>query len=70
MAKKFSAIYTKEGEWWAAYVAEVPGANAQGITLDEARENLRDALSMVLEENPELADAAIGSEVVREDIEI
>jgi predicted RNase H-like HicB family nuclease len=51
----FTAVYGKSGDWWAAYVEEVPGVNTQGKTLDEARENLQEALTMVLEANRELA---------------
>jgi predicted RNase H-like HicB family nuclease len=38
-----------------AYVAEVPGAISQGETLDEARENLREAVELVLETNRRIA---------------
>lgn len=51
----FTAVYRKSGEWWAAYVEEVPGVNTQGATLDEARANLKEALALVLETNRELA---------------
>jgi predicted RNase H-like HicB family nuclease len=40
-----------------AYVEEIPGANTQGRTLAEARENLKEALELVLEENRLLAPA-------------
>ena len=39
----------------AAYVEEVPGVNTQGATMDEARENLREALQLVMEANRDLA---------------
>ena len=45
-----------QGDGWIAYVEEIPGANTQGDTLDEARENLKEAVSMVLEANRELAE--------------
>jgi len=48
-------VFQKCGEWWAAYVEELPGVNTQGATLEEARENLREAMDMVLEANRELA---------------
>ena len=54
----FTAVYQKSGDWWAAYVEEVPGVNTQGATLDEARENLREAFAMVLEANRELRGTA------------
>lgn len=52
---KFSATYERDGKWWIGYVAEVPGANAQGRTLDETRENLREAVELIVATNRELA---------------
>ena len=37
------------GEWWVAWTDDVPGALTQGSTLEEARENLRDAIALMLE---------------------
>jgi len=71
MANRFTAIFRREGEWWAAYVEELPGANTQGKTIEEARENLREAVSMVLEANRELAERDLaGVDVIREEIEV
>jgi predicted RNase H-like HicB family nuclease len=53
---KLTAAYKKVDDWWAAWVEEIPGVNTQGATLEEARENLRDALRMVLEANRELSE--------------
>ena len=53
---KLTAAYNKVGDWWAAWVEEIPGVNTQGATLEEARENLKDALRMVLEANRELSE--------------
>ena len=49
MAGQFTAVYMKRGQWDVAYVEEIPGVNTQGRTLAEAKKNLKDALSMVLE---------------------
>jgi predicted RNase H-like HicB family nuclease len=46
---QLTAIYRKAREGYVAYVAELPGANTQGATLDEARANLREAAEMILE---------------------
>jgi len=47
---KFTAIYEKAEEGgYIGYVAELPGANTQGETLEETRENLKDAVEMLLE---------------------
>ena len=53
----FTAVFRKSGDWWAAYIAEVPGANTQGATIEEARENLHEALAMVLQANCELENS-------------
>jgi predicted RNase H-like HicB family nuclease len=53
---KLTAAYKKVDGWWAAWVEEIPGVNTQGSTLEEARENLKDALRMVLEANRELSE--------------
>ena len=51
-AHVFTAVYRQGREGWIiGFIAEVPGAHAQGRTVEEARMNLRDALKMMLEEN-------------------
>ena len=67
MSLAFSAVYQKRGEWWIGFVEELPGANTQGRTLDEARENLKEAVALVLEANREMAQQeSQGTTVVRE----
>jgi len=52
----FTAVFEEAEEGgYIAYVAEVPGATTQGETLEEARENLREAIELVLETNREMA---------------
>lgn len=46
----FTAVYQRSGDWWAAWIEELPGANTQGATLEEARENLHEAVLLMLEE--------------------
>jgi hypothetical protein len=49
------------------YVEELPGANTQGATLDEAHENLKEAVELVIEANRQLAEEALnGEDVIRE----
>ena len=48
---KFTAVYKKSGKRYLGWVEEIPGANTQGETLKEAKENLKEALEMVLEAN-------------------
>lgn len=67
----FTAVYQRDGDWWIGYVEELPGANAQEKTLEEARESLRDAVSDVLEANRELTRTEFeGREVVREPLSV
>jgi predicted RNase H-like HicB family nuclease len=57
----------KVPEGYIAFVEEVPGANTQGETLEEARANLEEAVPMVMEANRELAEQSLGgAEVIRE----
>jgi predicted RNase H-like HicB family nuclease len=62
-----TAAYVKVSEGYVAFVEELPGANTQAETLDEARENLTEAATMVLEANRELSEQSLeGAEVIRE----
>ena len=62
-----TAVFMKVPEGYLAFIEELPGANTQGNTLEEARENLNEAVALVLEANRALAEQAIeGSEVIRE----
>lgn len=71
MELRFTAVYQKVPEGYIAFVEELPGANTQGATLDEARLNLREAVELVLEANRVLAEEQlIGSEVIREAFEL
>ena len=64
---KLTAVFMKVPEGYAAFVEELPGANTQGETLEEARENLREAVALVLRANRELAEESLeGAEVIRE----
>ncbi len=58
MIGQFTAVYMKRGKWYVGYVEEIPGVNTQGLTLTEAKKNLKEALVLVLEANRELAHRA------------
>jgi predicted RNase H-like HicB family nuclease len=51
MARRFTAIYKKSGKWYLGWVEEIPGVNTQGRTLKETKENLKEALLLILETN-------------------
>jgi len=66
-----TAVYRKVDEGFIAYVEEIPGVNTQGSSLEEAKENLKEALKLVLETNRELAEKEIsGEKVFKERISI
>lgn len=54
----FEEVSESDGDGYVAYVEELPGAISEGDTLDQARENLRDAISVLLEANRALAKPA------------
>ena len=69
MEGKFTAVYEKFDDCYIGYVEELPGANTQGQTLEETRENLREAVQLILEANRELAEKeTVGRNVIREEL--
>ena len=56
---EFTAVFQKVPEGYIAFVEELPGANTQAATLDEARNNLKEAGALVLEANRTLAEESI-----------
>jgi predicted RNase H-like HicB family nuclease len=65
--QSLTAVFEQKGEWWMAWIEEIPGANTQGATLDEARENLRDAVNELFEARRELAKKQLqGREIIEE----
>jgi len=63
----FTAVFRKVPRGYIGFVEELPGANTQGKTLKETRENLNEAIALVLEANRTLAEEAIvGQKVIRE----
>lgn len=67
----FTAVFQKVPEGYIGFVEELPGANTQGRTLDEARTNLEEAVRMVLEANRQLADEELaGADVIREPLHV
>ncbi len=53
MHNEFTAIFERDGEWYIAYCPEIPGANGQGRTKEEARASLADAIALILEDRRE-----------------
>ena len=71
MQLELTAVYRKVPEGYVGFVEELPGANTQGATLEEVRENLREAVELVLEANRALAEEDLaGEDVIREPLKL
>lgn len=69
---KFTAIIEKgENGWFVGQIEEIPAALAQGKTIGELKENLLDALKLILEVNKELTEQEyVGKDVLKEELEL
>lgn len=70
MKRQFTSVIEKRGRWYVAYIEEIPGVNTQGRTIAEARRNLKEALTLVIEANRELAARQRLAGAVREPITV
>jgi predicted RNase H-like HicB family nuclease len=50
MTNEFTAVFERDDQWYIAYCPEIPGANGQGKTKEEARASLADAIALILED--------------------
>ena len=66
MDMQFTAVFRAVPEGYIAFVEELPGANTQGATLEEARANLREAVTLVLEANRAFSQEAAGRDAIRD----
>jgi predicted RNase H-like HicB family nuclease len=70
MKNEFTAIIERDGEWYVAYCPEIPGANGQGRTKDEVRENLADAIELILTDRREDALRGVPPDAIRETVTV
>lgn len=67
MTMRLTAVFEQVPEGYIGFVEELPGANTQGATLEEARGNLEEAVKLTLEANRQLAEETLGGRpVIRE----
>lgn len=67
----FTAVFLKAPEGYVGFAEELPGANTQGATLEEARKNLKEAIRLVLQANKQISAKEISRKrVIREKIEV
>ena len=70
MKNEFTAIIERDKDWYIAYCAEIPGANGQGRTKDEARQNLAKAIELILEDRREDALRGVPTDAIRETVTV
>ena len=68
MHNELTAIIERDEEWYVAYCPEIPGANGPGRTKEEARQNLTDAIALILEDRREDALRGVPADAVRETV--
>ncbi|HVT05443.1 MAG TPA: type II toxin-antitoxin system HicB family antitoxin [Thermoanaerobaculia bacterium] len=66
MRNEFTAIIEKDEEWFIAYCPEIPGANGQGKSKDEARQSLASAIALILEDRREDALRGVPADAIRD----
>ncbi len=66
MHNEFTAVIEKDGDWFVAWSPEIPGANGQGRTIEECRENLAAAIELILEDRREDGLRGIPNDAIRE----
>ena len=63
---EFTAILEKDGDWFIAYCPEIPGANGQGRTKDEAKKSLAEAIELILEDRREEGMRGVPEDAIRD----
>ncbi len=70
MTNEFTVIFERDGQWYIAYCPEIPGANGQGKTKEEARTSLADAVALILEDRRQDALRGIPPEAELEIVKV
>ena len=68
MHNEFTAIIEQDGDWFVSYCPEIPGANGQGKTQEEARSSLADAIALILEDRREDSLRGTPPEAIRDTV--
>ena len=70
MHNEFTAVFERDGDWYVAYSPEIPGANGQGKTKEEARRSLSEAIALILEDRREEGLRSVPADVERETVTV
>jgi predicted RNase H-like HicB family nuclease len=66
MHNEFTMIIEQDGEWFIGYCPEIPGANGQGHTVEECREDLAEAIALILEDRREDGLRGVPPDAIRD----
>ena len=70
MHNEFTAVFERDGEWFVAFCPEIPGANGQGRTKEEARTSLAAAIALILEDRREDGLRGVPADAERETVTV
>ena len=70
MASEFTAVIEQDGEWFVAYSPEVPGANGQGHSKEEALQSLSEAIALIFEDRREDGLRGLPSDAVLDKVTV
>ena len=66
----FTAIIERDEEWYIGYCPEIPGANGQGKSAEECKENLADAIALILQDRREEAQRGLPADAVEDIVSV
>lgn len=70
MHNEFTAVFERDGDWYVAYCPEIPGANGQGRTKEEAKASLAEAIALILQDRREEGLRGVPSTAERETVTV
>ena len=70
MAGEFTGVFEKDGDWYIGYCPEIPGANGQGKTMEECRQNLAEAIALILDDRREDALRGVPNDAIKETVTV
>ena len=70
MTNEFTAVVERDGDWFIAYCAEIPGANGQGHSKGEALESLSAGVALILEDRREDSLRGLPADAIREKVNV
>jgi len=70
MHNEFTAVFERDGDWFVGYCPEIPGANGQGRTKEEARASLAAAIALILEDRREEGLRGVPPDAERETVTV